>query len=69
MSTAESAWGQEGVGSPLLILLPLLGQQPVHKVLLADLVQGNAVIADESPLCISPVPRPGATKFTVGSER
>lgn len=56
-------------GSYILILLPLLGQKPVHKVLLADLVHGDAVITDESPLCIPWASWSGASKFSMGSER
>lgn len=61
--------GVETGGNHLLILLPLLGQQPVHKVLLADLVHGDAVITDERPLCISWASRSGASKLSMGSER
>jgi hypothetical protein len=59
-------WGVGGDDS--LILLPLLGQQPVHKVLLADLVHGNTVVTDESPLCIPWASRLGASKLSMRSE-
>lgn len=37
---------RRGAGSYLLVLLPLLGQQPVHKLMLEDLLHKDAVIAD-----------------------
>lgn len=52
-----------------LILLPLLCQQPVHKVLLADLVHGDTVVTDESPLSIPGGSRLGVTDLSLESER
>lgn len=43
--------GAQGAGKGThdsLALLPLLRQQPVHKILLADLVHGDAIVTDES---------------------
>lgn len=51
-----------------LILFPLLCQQPVHKVLLADLVHGDTVVTDESPLGIPAASGLGATDLSVESE-
>lgn len=56
------------MGINSLILLPLLGQQPVHKVLLADLVHGDTVVTDESPLGVPGASRSGATDLSVESE-
>lgn len=52
----------------LLILLPLLGQEPVHEVLLADLVHSDAVVTDESPLGIPGASRSGASDLRVESK-
>lgn len=52
----------------LLILFPLLCQQPVHKVLLADLVHGDTVVTDESSLGIPTASGLGATDLSVESE-
>lgn len=51
-----------------LILLPRLCQQPVHKVLLADLVHGDTVVTDESPLGIPAASRCRASDLRVDSE-
>lgn len=69
------AWHRMGDGVKVgeqdntLILPPLLGQQPVHKVLLADLVQGDAVVTDERALGIPRASRPKAADSGVGYER
>lgn len=59
---------RRGLRDDSLILLPPLCQQPVHKVLLADLVHGDAVVTDESPLGIPAASRCRASDLRVDSE-
>lgn len=58
---------EPGTGNSLL-LLPLLRQQPVHEVLLADLVHGDTVVTDESPFGVPAASRWGAADLRVESE-
>lgn len=57
-----------GLRNDSLILPPLLCQQPVHKVLLADLVHGDTVVTDESPLGVPGASRSGASDLSVEPE-
>lgn len=63
----REAGDRRGLRDDSLILLPLLCQQPVHKVLLADLVHGDTVVTDESPLGIPAASRCRASDLRVDS--
>lgn len=62
------AGDRRGLRDDSLSLLPLLCQQPVHKVLLADLVHGDAVVTDEGPLGVPAASRCRASGLGVDSE-
>ena len=67
---AEPGTGnRRSVSSDSLILLPLLGQQPVHKVLLVNFVHGNTVVTDESPFRVPGASRLRAAHLSMRSNR